>query len=100
VIELRAAGLQVEVERQIPIVYRGITVAVYKADLVVEGAVLVEGKAVESLAPVHSAQVITYLKLTGCPVGLLINFNVPVLKSGVRRLLNSEKSSGERDVEE
>ena len=57
----------------------------FRIDLIVEDLVVVEVKAVSVLAPIHSAQVITYLKLTGCPVGLLINFDVPVLTNGVRR---------------
>ena len=59
----------------------------YRLDFIVRGLVIVEVKAVAALAPIHTAQVITYLKLTGCPVGLLINFNVPVLKQGIRRIL-------------
>jgi GxxExxY protein len=92
VLELRANGLHVEVGRRIKLIYRGVKVSSgYKVDLIVEGSVLVEIKAVETLLPVHSAQVITYLKLTGCPVGLLINFNVPVLKAGVRRLYHPDR---------
>ena len=55
----------------------------------VSGQVIVEVKCVEALAPIHRAQMITYLKLTGCPVGLLINFNVQVLKNGVKRIVNN-----------
>ena len=65
---------------------RTTSVSVLKVDLLVEGCVLVELKAIEQINPVHIAQVITYLKLGGCPVGLLINFNVALLKSGLRRL--------------
>jgi GxxExxY protein len=87
VIELRASGLRVDTERQIPVKYRGVEVARFRIDILVEGRVVVEVKAVQALAPIHSAQVITYLKLTGCPVGLLMNFNVPVLREGLRRLV-------------
>jgi GxxExxY protein len=88
VLELKAKGLRVETERSIPLVYRGVEVGhPYKMDLIVEGQVVVEAKAVHALAPVHEAQVITYLKLTGCPVGLLMNFNVPLLKDGVNRVV-------------
>jgi GxxExxY protein len=59
----------------------------YRLDLVVENRVVVELKAVENLLPVHEAQILTYLKLAGLPVGLLINFHVPVLKSGIKRLV-------------
>jgi GxxExxY protein len=88
VLELKAKGLRVETERSIPLVYRGVEVGhPYKVDLIVEGQVVVEAKAEHALAPVHEAQVITYLKLTGCPVGLLMNFNVPMLKDGVSRVV-------------
>lgn len=59
----------------------------YRLDFVVAGKVVVEVKAVDTLLPVHEAQLLTYLKLTGCRVGLLINFNVPVLKNGIKRLV-------------
>jgi GxxExxY protein len=90
VMELQAARLDVERGRHIPIIYKGrpILQPDLVADLVVEGTVLVEVKAVESIARVHKAQVITYLKLTGLPVGLLMNFNVPVLYEGVHRLVH------------
>jgi GxxExxY protein len=89
-IELRANGLRVDAERRIPLVYRGVEVSCFRIDLVVEDLILVEIKAVDCLAPVHSAQVITYLKLTNCPIGLLFNFNVPLLKDGVRRLVHPD----------
>jgi GxxExxY protein len=64
----------------------------YRVDLVVEGTVIVELKCIERVLSVHDAQVLTYLRLTGCPVGLLINFNVPRFKDGVRRLLNPRRT--------
>jgi GxxExxY protein len=86
-LELKAHGLHVEKERTIPLVYRGVRMdAVYRLDFIVEKSVLVEAKSVQALAPIDRAQVINYLKLTGLPVGLLINFNVPLLKDGIRRL--------------
>ena len=60
-----------------------------KIDLLVAGLVVVELKSVAELLPVHEAQLLTYLKLTKCPAGLLINFNVPVLKQGIKRMLNT-----------
>jgi GxxExxY protein len=60
--------------------------ATYRVDLIVEGSIVVETKCVAALLPVHSAQALTYMKLTNCPFGLLINFNVPKLMDGVRRL--------------
>jgi GxxExxY protein len=88
IVELRQVGLLVEREKKVPVTYRGVTVGRFKIDCLVEDKIVVEVKAIESLAPVHTAQLITYLKLTGCPIGLLMNFNVPILKSGVRRVLH------------
>jgi GxxExxY protein len=91
VVELRANGLRCETERPLRLVYRGVTVGNrFRVDLVVDDVVVVEVKAVEAVSPVHLAQVITYLKLTGCQIGLLINFNVPALRGGVRRLLHPD----------
>ena len=61
--------------------------------MVVEEVVIVELKCIERLLSIHDAQVLTYLRLTGCPVGLLINFNVPKLKDGIRRLLNPRRTA-------
>jgi len=85
VIELRAAGLIVERERRISLQYRGYTVgAPLKIDLLIDNCLVVEVKAVERVHPVHLAQVITYLKLTGLPAGLLMNFNATTLRAGLR----------------
>ena len=85
--ELWRRGSAVERERALPLLYKGTQVdASYRVDLIVEGRVLVEVKAIERLAPIHTAQVITYLRLSGLHVGLLINFNVRVLKEGITRL--------------
>ena len=67
-----------------------------KVDLVVEESVVVEVKAVQAFAPVHYAQVISYLKLTECPVGLLINFNVTLLKNGIRKVVRPDLSRNSR----
>jgi len=86
--ELAARGHRCVVQRPLAIKYKTIELGtVYRVDLVVDDLVVVEVKAVDALAPVHVAQVLTYLKLTGCPAGLLINFNVPRLMDGVRRVL-------------
>ena len=93
VLEFRDLGLTVGRRLSVPLTYRGRTLeTTYELDILVEGKVIVEVKAVAALAPVHSAQLLTYLKLTGLPVGLLINFNVPVLKQGIRRLVNPAPS--------
>lgn len=85
--ELRSAGLKVESGKAVPITYKGQKVGTNLfIDILVEDRVVVELKAVESLHRVYEAQLITYLKLTGCPAGLLINFNAVLLKEGLRRL--------------
>jgi GxxExxY protein len=87
VIELVANDLIVEVEKRVPLIYRDQHLRNdLKLDLCVEGRLIVEIKAVERLHPVHEAQLITYLKLTGCPAGLLMNFNATSLRQGLRRL--------------
>jgi GxxExxY protein len=87
--ELVQAGLLVEKQKPLPLVYEAIKLEVgYRVDLMVEKKVIVEVKAVEAITDVHLAQVLTYLKLSGCKLGLLINFNVTMLKNGVRRIAN------------
>jgi len=86
-IELSSRGLSVEIEKQVPVYYRGQKVrGDLKMDLLVDRRLVVEIKAVDRLHPVHQAQVITYLKLTGCPAGLLINFNATSIRAGLKRL--------------
>ena len=88
-IELSLAGVSVEREKLLPLVYRGHSVeTAYRLDLIVGGKLLVELKAVDAIAPVHEVQVVTYLKLLKLPLGLLINFNVPLIKNGISRILN------------
>ena len=87
--ELAQRGLNVEQQTPLPVVYREVRLECgYRLDLMVEDMVIVEIKAVEKLTPVHDAQVLSYLRLANCCVGLLINFNVKVLKDGIRRLVN------------
>ena len=87
--ELSKRNIQYVSQRTVPIVYKGTTLDVrFQVDLIVEGLVVVEVKSVASLLPVHHGQTLTYMPLTECPVGLLINFNVPKLMDGVKRLLN------------
>ena len=83
--ELIKRGLKVISEVPVPVVYDGIRLdAGYKLDLLVEDTVVVELKAIEALAPIHQAQIISYLKLTGKPIGLLINFHTVHLKDGIK----------------
>jgi GxxExxY protein len=88
--ELVRRGLTVEQQKPLPVVYQDVKLDCgYRLDLLVEDAVIVEVKAVDRLAPIHQAQLLSYLKLPGCEVGLLINFNVKVLKDGLRRVVNN-----------
>jgi GxxExxY protein len=87
--ELRLRGLRFRRQIDIPAEYKGVKLdSAYRLDLLVEGKVVVEVKSVEALLPIHEAQLLTYLRLAGKRVGLLINFNAPVLKKGIiRRVL-------------
>jgi GxxExxY protein len=85
-IELASGGLQFLRQVECPVDYRGQRVGSYRFDLLVEGSVLVEVKSVEKFEWVFVAQVLTYLKATGCRLGLIVNFNVPILVDGVRRV--------------
>jgi GxxExxY protein len=92
--ELTTRRLRYITERLIPIVYRGMPLeGGYRVDLIVEDTIVVEIKSVERLLAVHQAQVLTYVGLTGCPAGLLINFNVPKLVDGVKRVINPHHSA-------
>ena len=87
--ELRTRGHGVGVQLALPVLYDGVRIDVgYRIDLLIDDAVIVELKAVERLAPIHEAQLLTYLKLSGKKVGLLINFNVLHLKDGIKRMVN------------
>ncbi|HEX9616101.1 MAG TPA: GxxExxY protein [Anaerolineales bacterium] len=86
--EMTLRGLDFEREKELPIEYKGLQLDCgYRLDFRVEQSVIVELKAVEALQPIHEAQLLTYLKLTRCKIGLLINFNVPVLKMGLKRMI-------------
>lgn len=87
--ELSHAGLSFCRQVAIPVQYKGLKLNCdFRVDLIVEDSVIVEIKAIDHLAPIHSAQLLTYLKATNKTLGLLINFNVPVLKQGIKRLVN------------
>ncbi len=87
--ELKKAGLKVERQVPLPVVYDGIQLdAGYQLDVVVENIIILELKSVESLLPIHEAQLLTYLKLANKKLGLLINFNVTLLKNGIKRRIN------------
>jgi GxxExxY protein len=89
--ELCEAELDYETQKPLPVVYEGVTLDCgFRVDLIVQKIVVVEVKSIAQTAPVHRAQLKTYLVLSGCPVGLLINFNVPILKAGLTRVLNTK----------
>jgi GxxExxY protein len=92
--ELVKRGYQVERQKPQPVHYDGIVIdAGYRIDLLVNDLVLIELKAVSELAPIHHAQLLTYLKLSRKSLGLLINFNVPLIKNGIRRIAHQFQES-------
>jgi GxxExxY protein len=87
--ELQKIGLKIEKQKALPLIYETVKLdAGYRIDLLVENKVVVEIKSVESLNDLHLAQILTYLKLSGCKLGLLINFNTVLFKNGVKRVVN------------
>lgn len=95
--ELSQLGLTFQRQVPLPVAYKGLKLDCgYRMDIVVENAVILELKSIDEFAPIHSAQLLTYLRLTGMKVGLLMNFNVPVLKNGLKRLVNEYAGSAQR----
>ncbi len=87
--ELTKRGYRVERQKAQPVIYEGLEIEVgYRLDLLVEDLIIIELKAVEQLAPIHQAQLLTYLKLSSKQLGFLMNFNVPLIKNGIRRIAN------------
>jgi len=90
--ELAERGLLFEAQRALPVVYRGVRLNCgYRIDFIVAGKVIVEVKAVDQLAPIHTAQMLSYLRLSGCSVGLLLNFNAAPLRVGIKRVVNGHR---------
>jgi GxxExxY protein len=88
VIELGRRGLDVRAQVLLPMVYEGVRIeGAYRLDMIVDGLVVVEVKSVDALSRVHEAQILTYLRLTNCAIGFLMNFNVPLFKQGLRRFV-------------
>ena len=88
--ELRKIGLNVEKQKPLPLIYEEVKLDVgYRIDIIVENKLIIEIKSVEALNDVHFAQLLTYLKLTNCKLGLLIDFNVSLIKNGVKRVVNN-----------
>ena len=87
--DLANARLSVRTQLPIPLIYKGLSIdCAYRADLIVDEHVLVEVKAIEAFAPIHSQQLLTYLRLGNYPVGLLLNFGAPTMKAGIKRIVN------------
>jgi GxxExxY protein len=87
--ELRRRGLKIEQQKELPLKYRDVQLDCgYRLDLLVEDSVIVEVKAIEALLPIHQAQLMSYLRLTKCHLGLIINFNVTQLTRGIKRVVN------------
>ena len=87
--ELKKHNLKIEKQKQLPLVYEEVKLDVgYRIDIIIEDKFIVEIKSVEALNDVHLAQLLTYLRLSNCKLGLLINFNVNLLKNGVKRVIN------------
>jgi hypothetical protein len=86
--ELELCGLPFERQKAIPLEYKGVRLEQgYRMDIVVANRIVLELKCVNAIAPVHEAQMLTYLRLSGLPIGLILNFYVPVMKAGIRRLV-------------
>ena len=90
--ELEKAGLKVKCEFPLPVQYETIKIDVgFRADMIVDDAVIIENKTVDKIAPIHEAQLLTYLKLTNLNLGFLLNWNVPLMKDGIKRMVNRLK---------
>jgi len=88
--EIGTKGLWIEKQKPLPLVYKNIRMEIgYRLDLIVENKVIVEVKSVETLNDIHMAQVLTYLKITDCKLGLLLNFNAIRMKEGIKRIVNN-----------
>jgi GxxExxY protein len=87
--EIRKRGIEVRREVPLPVYYDGLALDVgYRVDLLVADQIIVESKAVNTILPIHQAQLLTYLKLSGLRIGFLINWNVPLVKNGIKRMVN------------
>ena len=88
--ELKKIGLDVQKQKALPLVYEEVKLDVgYRIDIILENKLIIEVKSVEALNNVHFAQLLTYLKLTNCKLGMLINFNVTLIKNGIKRIVNN-----------
>ncbi|MCE2785530.1 MAG: GxxExxY protein [Pirellula sp.] len=87
--ELRERGIEVRCEVELPVKYKGLDIeAGYRIDMLVADCIVIENKSVQALVPIHEAQLLTYMKLSGCRLGFLVNWNVPLIKDGIKRIVN------------
>jgi GxxExxY protein len=87
--ELRERGIEVRCEVELPVKYKGLDIeAGYRIDMLVSDCIVIENKSVQELVPIHEAQLLTYMKLSGCRLGFLVNWNVPLIKDGIKRIVN------------
>jgi GxxExxY protein len=97
--ELHSAGIRIETQKALPLVYRGVNIdCAYRADLIVEDLVIVEVKALNGLVPIHTRQLLTYLRLANCPLGLLLDFGGETMKAGIKRVINDRYTPSERSI--
>ena len=90
--ELNLRGLSFEKQKELPVVYKGLNLDCgYRLDIVVKDAIILELKSCEKIEPIHKAQLLTYLKLSGISLGLILNFNVPIMRDGIIRIVNEFK---------
>ena len=88
--ELKKNGLEIEKQKPLPLIYEEVKLDIgYRLDIIVENKLILEIKSVDTLNEVHFAQLLTYLKLTNCKLGLLINFNVVLIKNGIKKIVNN-----------
>ena len=87
--ELGARGIEVRCKVELPVKYKGLEIeAGYRIDMLVADCIVIENKSVQALVPIHEAQLLTYLMLSGCRLGFLVNWNVPLIKDGIKRMVN------------
>ena len=87
--ELGARGIEVRCEVELPVKYKGLEIeAGYRIDMLVADCIVIENKSVQALVPIHEAQLLTYLMLSGCRLGFLVNWNVPLIKDGIKRMVH------------
>ncbi len=97
--ELHSAGLRIETQKALPLVYAGVNIdCAYRADLIVEGLVIVEVKALNGLAPIHRRQLLTYLRIGNCPLGLLLDCGGETMKAGIKRVINDRYTPSEHST--